>query len=102
MLTTAKSWALATYTDNTWTNVVAEVATLAAVLLANTTASTALIVELRVEASGSTVAQILPPVLLDAGAAQVLDVRSLNIVTGQALQVRASAAGIHVLVSGAI
>ena len=97
-LTTAKNWKLTTYTNATWTNIVNEVATLATVIIANTDAGAARNVSIRL--SGGLV--IVPTTSIAAGAVFTLDVRSLNIVTGESLQANISAAGVNILASGAI
>lgn len=98
MLTTTKNWKLTSYTNSTWTNVVNEVATLAAVVIANTDLVNPITVGLRL--SGGAV--ILPSTSIPAGATYSLDLRSLNVITGESLQMEASAAGINVIASGAI
>ena len=95
---TPKNWKLTSYTDNTWTIVVNEVAIIAAIVIANTDVGAARSVSLRL--SGGAV--ILPTASIPAGASYTLDVRSLNIISGESLQARASATGINILASGAI
>ena len=95
---TPKNWKLTSYTDNTWTDVVNEVAIIAAIVIANTDVGAARSVSLRL--SGGLV--ILPTTSIPAGASYTLDVRSLNIISGESLQARASATGINILASGAI
>lgn len=99
---TPKNWPLNAYSNDTWTDVVGEPAILAAILIANTTASTTVSVELRLEDAGVEKAIVLPATEIAPGPAQVLDLRSLCITGTQALQVRAAAAGINVLASGAV
>ncbi len=98
MLTTAKNWKLTSYTNDTWTALVNEVATVATVILANTTSSTSITVMVRL--SGGAV--LLPPVVLTAGQVFTFDVRSLNIITGESLQVNCNAAGMNFVASGAV
>lgn len=98
MLTTAKNWKLTAYTNDTWTDVVNEVATVAAVIVSNTDLSNPVTCSLRL--SGGAV--LVPTVSLAAGATYTLDVRSLNVAAGESLQLRAGAAGINVIASGAV
>lgn len=100
---TPKNWALAAYTADTWTDVVAEPGILAAILIANTTALTTISVELRLAtAAGAAIAAVLPASNIAPGPSQALDLRSLAITGTQKLQMRASAAGINVLASGVV
>lgn len=101
MLYTTKNWSLNSYTNATWTDVVAEAATIATITIANTTASP-VEVQLRVEDGGSSLATILPPYSIGANDSYTLDVRSLNITGTQALQFQADAAGAEIFVSGVI
>lgn len=98
MLTSTKNWKLSSYTNDTWTPLVNEVATLATVILSNTTASTSITVSVRL--SGGTV--LLPPVVLTGGQVFTFDVRSLNIITGESLQVNCNASGMNFIASGAV
>ena len=97
-LTTAKNWKLTSYTDATWTDVVNEVATLATLVIANTNAGAAINVSIRL--SGGLV--IVPTTSIAAGGAFVLEVRSINVTSGESLQANISAAGVNILASGAI
>lgn len=98
MLTTAKNWKLTSYTTDTWTALVNEVATVATLLLSNITADADVTVQIRL--SGGMV--LLPPVVISAGQVFVFDVRSLNIATGESLQINCSASGMNFLASGAV
>lgn len=96
---TERNWALTSYTVDTWTNVLAEPATLGAIIIANLSAGDA-IVQLRLEDGGAHVSQPLPPTVVASNDSFTLDVRSLNIVGTQALQFRADVAGAEVTASG--
>lgn len=98
MLTTAKNWKLIAYVNDTWTGVVNEVATVAAILIVNTDLTNPVSASLRL--SGGAV--ILPMTRLAAGSSFSIDIRSLNITTGESLQLIASAAGVNVVASGAV
>ena len=97
MLTTMKNWKLVSYTNATWTDVVNEVATVATLIISNTSASVAITSSIRL--SGGAV--IVPPTSIASNSSVILDIKSLNIVTGESLQAHASAAGIHIVASGA-
>lgn len=92
-----KSWSLTTYTNNTYTDLVAEESVLTTILISNTTAG-AITVAARISLNN---AVILPPTSLAANDSKVLDVRSLSLASGQSLQVQASAAGVNFIASGA-
>lgn len=94
-----KNWPLASYTVDTWTNVVAGEAAVAAIIIANL-ASVDALVQLRLEDSGSHVSQPLPPTIVASNDSITLDVRSLNITGTQALQFKADVAGVEVIASG--
>lgn len=99
------NWALTSYTVDTWTDVAAAPAVMTSIMLSNTDAANEIVVELRVADGGVEVAQIVPPATLAANSAQTLDLgtlRSLVLTGTQHLQLRASAAGIHVFASGAL
>lgn len=98
---TPENWPLASYTNNTWTDLVAEEAIVAAISISNTSAGTA-IVELRVEQGGSNVASLLPATEIESATAYAVDLRSVVIKPGQALQVRCDVAGVEFFASGAI
>lgn len=95
---TPKNWKLTAYTNNTWTDVVGEAAILASILVANTDPANAINVQLRL--SGGAV--ILPASSVPASSSYALDLRSLNIGSGETLQLQASAAGINAIASGAV
>jgi len=101
MALTRKNWTLNTYTNSTWTDLVAEESTIATLTFANTTAS-AVNVLVRLEDSGTGLATILPTFSLEGNAANVIDVRSINVTGTQKIQVQADATGIEFLASGVI
>lgn len=101
MALTPKNWSLSSYTDDTWTEVVGETAVVATVLLTNTTGA-AITVELRLAAGASELSRIVPATSIEANTSKVLDVRSLNLTSGQSLELKASATGIHALASGVV
>jgi len=99
MALTTKNWTLNSYTANTWTDIIAEPATIAALIIANTGAGDA-VVELRLQDSGTTLSTILPTHTLASSESAVLDARSLNITGTQTLQARADVAGVEFTCSG--
>lgn len=102
MALTRKNWTLNSYTNATWTNVVAEAAVVACITIANT-AGTATSVQLQLDnGSGTSLATILPAYSIAAGESYTVDVRSLNVTGSQRLQFQANQAGAEVLASGAV
>jgi len=98
----AKNWTLATYTIDTWTNLVAEPAILATLSIANTTAGT-IAVEVRLsDGSNNNLAVIVPSNNLLGYDAFVLDIKSIPVTGAQTIQVKASAAGLNFLAGGAV
>jgi len=95
----ASNWTLNSYTNSTWTDVVAEPATLTTVIVANTSGSP-VNVSLRLEDSGTPLATMLPTLALAANSYHTVSIRSLNITGTQALQLFADAAGAEVIASG--
>lgn len=97
-----KNWTLNSYTNLTWTNLVAEQATIATITFANTAGSNVTI-QLRLEdGAGTGLASILPSSVIAANESWTLDVRSLNITGSQRLQFQADIAGAEVLASGVV
>lgn len=94
-----KNWTLNSYTNGTWTDLVAEPATVAAIIISNPTAS-GVTGEIRLEDGGSNVASILPGTVIASNESQTIDIRSLNITGTQALQIKADAAGLEFTASG--
>lgn len=98
---TANNWTLDAYTTDVWTDLVAEVATLTTVIIANTTASP-IPVSVRVADAGVKQSTVLPITGIAAYGSYTLDMRSLNITGTQGLQILASAAGLEFTASGAV
>lgn len=101
MALTPKNWAISSYTDDEWTDLVDEPATVATVTICNTSASD-VTVQMRLEDNDSSVATILPPQVLAENESQTLDLRSINVTGTQALQVQADTAGAEFLASGVV
>lgn len=99
MATTTKNWALTSYTNNTWVDVVNENSTLAAIMIANT-AGGQVTIQLRIAQSGSKLVTIIPQKVMQSNESFTLDLRSLNLTTNQSLQINASATGVEILASG--
>lgn len=100
MAFTTKNWTLNSYTNATWTDLVAEPATVAAITISAPGGSTS--VQLRLEDSGVSQAVILPPSLIGMNESYTLDVRSLNVTGTQKIQFQADVAGAEVLASGVV
>ena len=98
----AKNWPLKTYTNDTWTELVAEEAIIATLSIANTSASP-VEVEIRLsDGSNVNLATILPVNELPAKDSFQLDIKSIPVTGSQTIQVKASAAGVEFLAGGAI
>ena len=95
---TPKSWKAINPGSTDWVDFVADVGIVSSVLLANANLTDAINVTLRL----ATGAIILPLTSLAAGSSQSLNMRSLVIVTGDKLQIQASASGINAIASGAV
>lgn len=102
MALSRKNWTLNTYTEDTWTDFVNEECTIASMVICNTTTSDATI-SMRITDSGGTgLATLMSVKPLTANEAITVDIRSLNLVSGQKLQARANVAGVEVAASGVI
>lgn len=96
MAISRKTWPLTSYTNNTWTNLVAEVADVDTLIASNTSLSTAITINVRVQG-----AEFGGSIVLAAGEAKPLRAGTLRVGSGSAaLQVKASAAGIHFVAAG--
>ena len=99
---TAANWALSSYTDSTWTDLVDEPAIIANLSIANTTGGP-IDVQVRLsDGSGNNLAVIVPTNAIVGGDAYRVDLRAVSVTGSQTLQVWASAAGINFLASGAV
>lgn len=98
MLTNPKNWTLVSYTNSTWTNLVAEAAVVASVLITNPSASD-ISCSIRLLTSG---AVLLPTTVIKAGESISLEVRSISIPSGDGIQINATAAGLNFIASGAV
>lgn len=97
-----KNWLVSTYTDATWTNLVSEPATLATLVLTNTT-DTDVVVEIQlVDDVDTKLSTILPTFTLSGYGAEMIDVRSINVLHNQKIQVKADVAGAEFTASGVI
>ncbi|EAU55819.1 hypothetical protein [Mariprofundus ferrooxydans] len=100
-----KNWPLKTYTALAWTDLVVDAGAtngtvIGSVLISNTTAGV-LNAEMRVtDAAGTELAQVLPASAIAANDSAILDAKAINLVSGQKLQIRADAVGLHFLCSG--
>jgi len=96
---TEKNWTVNSYTLGTWTDLVAEPSTVAAVIIA---ANAAASVSIRLEDGGSEEAMLLPLSPVGDNEAYSFDVRSLNITGTQKLQVFADTIGVSFTASGVV
>ncbi len=98
-----KSWSLNSYTNGTWTDLVAGSAgseTVKGIVISNTTVG-AISVSIRIASSaGASQSVVLPPVNITAGTPYVLDVDPLNLTASQKLQISCASAGIEFYASG--
>ena len=101
MALTTKNWPLNSYTNATWTDLVAEPATVAAITIVNTGGGD-VIVQLRLEDSAVSQAVILTPSTIGSNESYTLDVRSINVTGTQKIQFQADVAGAEVLASGVV
>lgn len=106
MALTRKNWTLNSYTNATWTDLVAEPATVATFAITNTTAG-AISVQARLEDAAAGLYTLLPAFDVPAAAAdesgvRVFDLRSIVVTGTQAIQVQAAAAGIEFYAGGAV
>ena len=100
---TPNNWHLITYTDDVWTDILTEPATIATFTLSNVTADSDVTVSVQLTDNlGAKLATILPPLVLGASTANVIDVRSINVLVGQHIQVKADVAGAEFLISGVV
>lgn len=98
---TPKNWTLNTYTVDSWTPVVGEPAILATILLSNSAAAP-VTVSIRLIDGATERAIVLPPSILQSDSAYALELRSLCLTGAQAVELRASAAGVHAVISGVV
>lgn len=95
---TGANWTLKSYTNSVWTTLVTGPATVASVIFANTAAA-AVNVEMRLfDTSASpqaALSTLLPTAAIAASDGAVYDARVITVEAGQALQVRADAAGVE-------
>ncbi|MEZ8965491.1 hypothetical protein AB6E53_02270 [Vibrio breoganii] len=100
---TPKNWYLTAYTDDTWEDLLIEPATVATFTLANTSADTDVTFSVQLTDNlGAKLATILPPLVIPVSSAEVIDVRSINVLVGQHIQVKANVAGAEFLISGVV
>lgn len=101
MAKTEKNWTLNSYTDATWTDLVAEPAVIAAIAVSNISARD-VTVEIRLEDGGASLATVLAPSVVSSNESFAIDLRSLNVTGTQALQINASAVGAEFVASGVV
>jgi len=97
-LTTLENWKVTSYTNDTLTTLVTGAPSVVASLVAcNTNAASSVVIS--VEVNG---ASIISNYTLTAYSSITLDLRSVVVKTGQTMQVKASAAGVHFTASGSV
>lgn len=103
MKLTPKNWTLNTYTNETWTDLVTEPepAVIATLVLVNSGAAP-VAVGVRLSDGVDGIATIVPAKTLAVGDSYILDMRSINVLGGQSLQVKADVAGAEFLASGVV
>ena len=94
------NWTLNSYTNSTWTDLVAEPAILSTLIVTNTSGSS-VVFSVRVEDSGTPLATIISNSTLTSNEASVIDTRSLVLTGTQKLQIFVDAAGAEFYTSGA-
>lgn len=98
-----KNWTVNSYTVDTWVDLVAEPATLATVVLSNTSTSEKIRSKVRIsDSAGNHLVMIMPEKLLDVGEAYAIDINSLNITDSQKLQVQSDIVGMEFMASGVV
>jgi len=98
-----KNWTLNTYANAAWSDLVSEEAILATILIANTDLVNPVVVGIQIaDGTDASLAVIVPGKTLAAGESVTIDIRSINLITGQKLQVQADAAGANFLASGVV
>lgn len=98
-----KNWYLTSYVNNTWTSVISETepVIIASMVMANTSGSS-VTVRVRLGDLSGNLVTIIPGKELLGGESFTIDLRSVNILPGQSLEVSATAAGAEILLSGVI
>ena len=108
MSKTADNWPLTNITASTWTDLVAEAATVAAIVISNNATDSpgdrAVQVRLLDTASSpdAVLSRIVPATTLAANESKTLDLRSLNVKAGQSLQVYADGDNVDFIASGVV
>ena len=97
----AKNYMVNSYTNDTWTDLVSDASIIASVIIANTDPANTITFEMRIDnGAGTELARLIPPSTIDLNVSQTLDLRAVVIETGQRLQVKALAAGLHFTANG--
>lgn len=100
MTVAIKNWPLSAYTNNTWTDLVAEAATVASLIMSNTSGTDAVVQIRLADTTPDNLAAILPPYTVAAGESEILDLRSINVLATQKLQIQVDIGGVEFLGSG--
>lgn len=102
MALSRKNWTLNSYTNDQWTDFVVEECTIASMVICNTSEDEAHVSMRLADASNNSLATIMSNKPVTANEAITVDIRSLNVIVGQKLQVQANVAGVEITASGVI
>ncbi len=98
-----KNWFLTSYVNDTWTPVVSESErVIVATLVLCNTALSAVTVGVRLGNGVDKLATIIPNKSIPSGESFTLDLRSVNIMVGQTIDIRVDGPGAEFLMSGVI
>lgn len=104
MALVTQNWTLNSYTAATWTDLINDngVNTVATLAIANPTAG-ALIVQVRLtDDTPTSLVEFVPPLTVALDTSEVLDLRSINVLTAQRIQIKVDAVGAEFLASGVV
>lgn len=95
-----RNWTIKTYTNDTWTTLVKAPAKIRSIIIANTAGADATVSARIANGETDDRAIIIPPLSVEAGVSQVVDLCQLNLGRADTLQFRISVAGVNVTASG--
>lgn len=95
-----KNWAVNSYTNATWTDLVAEPATIATLVVSS--GATLVKIQVRVSDGGVGVFTLIPMSDVALNETYTLDIRSLNLTGTQKLQFQVDVAGAEFFASGVV
>ncbi|AUR99035.1 hypothetical protein NVP1261O_31 [Vibrio phage 1.261.O._10N.286.51.A7] len=100
MYLTPTNWHVSAYTTDEWTDIIIDKAMVATFILSNTTGTPLNVSVQLTDHLGVKLATICP--LMTIEHSEVIDVRSLNVLVGQKVQVKADTQGAEFLISGLV